>query len=281
MKYILLILMIFTINVKAQNELVFNKKSVQCEDKWVAFKNEKDSTLIYGFIYIDSQAGLTLNYEGHFTIDQKGKFIKLINEDSIKSSIKVRLNPKIEGIAEIPESKFVELQIDKIPDWLKIYKEGENTIERLFRWGYLYNGWNECEKALTYLKKAEKLDPNFNGLQTELAFSYNHLKQYDKAESALKIALKNKPKDCYTLKELAYTYRHSEKLKESEEVYNKMVKVCSEKLFIQETAYNLTYRYYELKKLKEFNKWCNEVIKWSDEENIYTKNIELMKSQLK
>ena len=31
----------------------------------------------------------------------------------------------------------------------------------------MYNGWNECEKALTFLEKADKIDPNYNGLQTE------------------------------------------------------------------------------------------------------------------
>ena len=274
--------MIVTASIQAQNDLNFDKKSVQCEDKWVTFKMNKDSIYTFGFIYIDQQAGLTFRYEGDFKIDLDGKFIKQKIEQSLENNpLIVRLKPNISQISEIPESRFIELAIEKTPSWLAIYKEGEDTIERLFKWGYMYNGWSECEKALSFLLKAEKINPNYEGLQTELAYSYNHLGQYKNAEKALKEALKISPKDCYTLKELAYCYRHQENLIKSEEVYKNMVKVCSEKKYIQETAYNLAYKYFELKNSKEFKRWSEEVIKWSDEENIYTKNVQLMKTQLK
>ena len=64
-------------------------------------------------------------------------------------------------VAFIPENKFQELKISAIPDWLKYYKSDTNSIERLYRWGYMYNGWDECAKALTYLEKAEKINPKF------------------------------------------------------------------------------------------------------------------------
>ena len=142
------------------------------------------------------------------------------------------------------------------------------------------NGWNECEKALTFLEKAEKIDSNFKGLQTELAFSYNALKKFDKAEICLMKAIKTNPKDCYTYKELAYSYIHQTKTKEVIETYNTMVKICKEDNFKQETAYNLAAIYYFSKDKTNFKKWKIEAEKWSKTENQYISNLKLMETEL-
>lgn len=281
MKYFLLLFTLFSINLNAQNVLKFDKRNVQCEDKWIAYQIDKDSTYTFGFIYIDSQAGLTLNYEGKFKIDNKGKFYRI--ESETKNEIgfmKVRLQPNKTAIAEIPESKFKELNIEKTPNWLISYKTNENSVGRLYRWGYMYNGWNECEKALTFLEKAEKIDSNFKGLQTELAFSYNALGKFDKAEISLKKAIAHNPNDCYTYKELAYTYTKLINFKKVAETYLEMSKICTEQNFVQETAYNLANEYFKAKDKTNFKKWKIEAEKWSKTENQYTKNLSLMETEL-
>lgn len=274
MKHFLIFFSLIFINSNAQNILQFDKRNVQCEDKWVSYQMNKDSIYSFGFIYIDSQAGLTLNYEGDFKINKSGNFERIEpKEKRAVGFMKVRLQPNRVAIAEIPEEEFKELKIEKIPNWLSIYKTDENTIEKLFRKGYLYNGYQEIEKALIYLEKAEKINPNFKGLQTELAFSYNASGKYEKAEIALQKELKNNPNDCYTLKELAYSYNHMEKLEKSIETYNKMAKICSDKTFVQETAYNLAYKYFEIKDKTKFENWNKEAKKWSEIENQFTKNL--------
>lgn len=274
MKYFLIFFSLIFINLNAQNILKFDKRNVQCEDKWVSYQMNKDSIYSFGFIYIDSQAGLTLNYEGDFKINKTGNFVRI--EPKEKRAIgfmKVRLQPNRVAIAEIPEEKFKELNIEKVPNWLSNYKTDENSIKNLYRKGYLYNGYQEIEKALIYLEKAEKINPNFKGLQTELAFSYNALGNYEKAEIALLKELKNNPNDCYTLKELAYAYNHMEKQEKSIETYNKMAEICNDKSFVQETAYNLAYKYFEIKDKAKFEKWNKETKKWSNIENQFTKNL--------
>ena len=124
MKHLFILLFFASIaSIKAQNILKFDKANYQCEDKWVAYQMDKDSTYTFGFIYIDATAGLTLNYEGNFKIDKTGKFNR-IKQDSIREVgfMKVRLEPNRVAIAEIPESKFTELEIEKTPKWLAIYK---------------------------------------------------------------------------------------------------------------------------------------------------------------
>lgn len=281
MKYFLLLFTLSSISLNAQNALKFDKRNVQCEDKWIAYQIDKDSTYTFGFIYIDSQAGLTLNYEGKFKIDNKGKFNRIESETKKEIGfMKVRLQPNNTPIAEIPESKFKELSIQKIPNWLTSYKTDENSVGRLYRWGYMYNGWNECEKALTFLEKAEKIDSNFKGLQTELAFSYNALEKFDKAEISLKKAIANNPNDCYTYKELAYTYTKLINFKKVAETYSEMSKICTEQSFVQETAHNLAYEYFKIKDKTNFKKWKIEAEKWSKTENQYTKNLSQMETEL-
>lgn len=70
--------------VSAQSDLIFKNRFVESEDRWVAFPKSKDSSFAYGFIYIDATAGLTLHYEGKFTIDKNGKFIAQPIIDSVK-----------------------------------------------------------------------------------------------------------------------------------------------------------------------------------------------------
>ena len=274
MKYFLLLFALITTNFYAQNVLKFDKRNIQCEDKWVAYPMNKDSIYNFGFIYVDNEAGLTLEYEGDFKIDKKGVFKRIEKTDKQKTaSFKYRLQPNNVAIAEIPEEKFKELSITKFPDWLKFYKTDENSIQYLFGRGFLYNGYQEFDKALTYLEKAEKINPNYKGLQTELAFSYNALGKFDLAEIALQKDLKINPKECYTLKELAYTYNHLDKRDKSIETYNRMVSDCSNKAFIQETAYNLAFRYFQLKDKTTFQKWNKEARKWSHKENQFTQNL--------
>ncbi|SEQ17241.1 tetratricopeptide repeat protein [Flavobacterium urocaniciphilum] len=280
-KYFLLILLAF-LNLNAQNNsiLKYTKRNVECEDKWVVFPQSKDSTYIFGFIYIDSQAGLTFNYEGSFKIENDGKFI-LIEQKDIKHGLKVRLEPDDSKFAEVPEAKYSELKIKKIPDWLSVYKDGEGTIERLYRWGYLYNGYGECEKALTFLLEAEKKNPNFEGLQVEIAYAYNHLGKYELAELSLNKAIKFNSKDCYVLKELAYTYTKQKKYDKGVQILDKMKKTCSEETtYIIETAYNFALEYYLVKDKKNFLKWKEEVLKLSTKENVYTKNVVIMENEL-
>ena len=277
MKQLLTFLTLFTTTVQAQSILKFDKRFVHCEDKWVAFQLDKDSSHSYGFIYIDAQAGLTLNYEGKFKISSTGSFLP---EKLDSTNLKIRLKPNNVQVAIIPESKFEELQIPAIPEWLKYYKTDTASIERLYRWGYMYNGWNECAKALTYLEKAEKLNPNFKGLSVELAFSYNCLNEFDKAILVLQNALNANPTDAYTNKELIYAQLKSGQLDKAAESCKKAIEVCPDKTYNGENCYNLLHSYYLKKDKKNFNLWLPETKKWTSANADMTRSIKVMEEEL-
>lgn len=277
MKYFFLLFTLFTATVQGQHILTFDKRFVESEDKWVAFQKGKDSTLMYGFIYIDAQAGLTLNYEGNFTISENGTFIP---KKLDSANFKVRLRPNQVRVAFIPENKFSELQISAIPEWLKYYKTDTASVERLYRWGYFYNGWDECAKALTYLEKAQKINPKFKGLSVELAFSFNCLSQFDKAISVLQNALTENPTDAYINKELIYAQIKSGQLDKASESCKKAIAECTDKTYNGENCYNLLHTYYEKKDKTNFNLWLAETKKWTASNASLTRSINAMEEEL-
>lgn len=277
MKYFLLILTLTSFNLKAQNSLNFNKRSVECEDKWIAYQMNKDSLYTYGFIYIDENAGLTFNYEGEFKINKNGVFIP---SRKISASLKNRLQPNRIAIAVIPEEKFTDLQISKTPDWLKYYKEKENSIDRLYKWGYMYNGWDECVKALEYLEKVKKLDPNYKGLKVELAFSYNCLKRYDDAVKIVKEALKIEPKDAYINKELIYSLAKLNQIDMAESMFRKALKLCDEEKYNAENALQILQGYFLKKDNRNFELFLNEFSVLLNSDSRFPPIIEKMKLKI-
>lgn len=262
MKCILPALLLVTINLHAQTDLQFNKRFVQSEDKWVAFRPDSTGTYTYGFIYIDAQAGLTCDVEGYFTISADNKYSGEKLRDSLNGSYKVRLEPNDVLVAWIPATHFAELNIAAVPDWLSIYKSDTSSVERLYRWGFLYNLWNESEKAMTYLRRARDIDITYKGVQFELAFAFNALNQFDSAIAILTPALKAKPKECLLYKELAYAQMNSNRLADAEVTAKKGIAVCDEGGLKQEMAYNIAYEYYQRKDKEKFATWADEARKW-------------------
>jgi tetratricopeptide (TPR) repeat protein len=259
MKQLFVLLLFFTTAAQAQDFLIFDKRYVESEDRWVAFEKDSSNSFMYGFIYIDAQAGLTLNYEGTFTISPTGAFIP---KKSDTVGFKVRLQPNNILVAFIPENKFDELKIPAVPEWLKFYKTDTASAVRLFRWGYMYNGWNECAKGLSYLERAQKADAKLDGLLVEMAFSYNCLEQYGKAIPVLQEALKAKPTDAYVHKELVYAYVKSDKLDKAAETCRKAIEVCPDRSYNGENCYNLLSTYYLKKDKANFKAWLPETKKW-------------------
>ncbi|MBL7703395.1 MAG: hypothetical protein JNM14_14180 [Ferruginibacter sp.] len=277
MKKLFILLMFFTTTAQAQDFLIFNKRYVESEDRWVAFEKDSSNSLMYGFIYIDPQAGLTLNYEGSFTISPNGTFVPK-KMDSV--GFKVRLQPNNILVAFIPENKFEELKIQAVPEWLKSYKTDTASAERLFRWGYMYNGWNECTKALTFLERAKNIKPQLDGLLTEIAFSYNCLEQYDKAIPVLKEALKTKPADAYSYKELIYAYINSGQLHKAAESCEKAIEVCIDRSYNGENCFNLLGAYYKKKDKANFKLWLPATKKWLEGNKNLLDSVQAMEEDL-
>lgn len=277
MRYLLIILTLAFTNVDAQTGLNFDKRFVESEDKWVAFPMNKDSVYPFGFIYIDAKAGLTLHYEGNFAITAAGVYVPRRIDGAIT---KVRLQPNNVRVAFLPKNKLNELNLSATPDWLKIYKPDSTSIERLYRWGFLYNGWNECAKALTYLEKAEKINPAFKGLAVELAFSYNCLKEYDKAEAILAQEIKTNPADAYVNKEYIYTLVNHKKIDKAISQFESSVNSLQDNQHNAENCFNIMGYYYKQKDKTNFNKWYGKLQAIPTNNKMISESAEMLKAEM-
>jgi tetratricopeptide (TPR) repeat protein len=278
MKNILLIIFLL-ISITSSAQLSFDKTILDCEDKWVAFPEEYGGLYKYGFVYVDSQTGLTFEYSGNLKIDSTGKILAYPKEEN--SIMKIPLNPTKTIIALIPEANFEELKISKVPDWLSNYKMGEGSIERLYSWGSIYNAWGKYEKALELLEKASKINSEYKGLDIQLAYSYNRLKEYKKAIEVLKKALVVNPTDAFINKEYIYALVNTQQLDAAVNSYTNSLEVCPDKTYVAESAFYILQGYFYKIDKKNFDKWLAKTeIVMSSNEQIKT-IVEQMKIEMK
>lgn len=276
MKYFLLLIVLLSLKINAQNELVYDKKFIDSEDKWVAFQKDDENKYAFGFIYIDSEAGLTLNHEGSFIISDKGTYI---SQKIDSAFIKVRLENNQVKVAWIPENKFQDLKVSQTPEWLKYYKSDIDSPKRLLKWGYLYNSWGKCSNALTYLEKAYNIDSKYKDLGVELAYSYNCLGEYEKAISIMKNVVKRNPNDSYSNKELIYAQIKFGELKEASKSVKKAIKNTDGK-YNGENLYNLLFSYFEINDLENTLKWIEHARKWNVNNEQILNSINLIEQKI-
>jgi tetratricopeptide (TPR) repeat protein len=244
------------ITIQSSAQLTFDKKILDCEDKWVVFPEDSDGLHKYGFIYVDSEAGLTFDYSGKIKIDATGKIMAYPKEEG--SSMKIPLNPNKILLAIIPESNFEQLKLSKVPDWLSLYKVKEGSIEQLYSWGSIYNAWGEYQKALDLLEKASKINSEYKGLDAQLAYSYNRLNQYKKAIEVLKKGLVVNPTDAFMTKEYIYALAKSQQLDVAIVSYRNSLKICPDKTYVPENAYYILEGYFYKYDRVNFDKWLAE-----------------------
>ena len=277
MKKILALSILITFTAKSQTGLKFDKIFVECVDQWIAFQMSKDSSYTFGFIYIDPQAGLTYNYEGEFKISNDGHYIPFRKIEN--TSVKMRVKPQNGIVSIIPESRLNDLKVDIFPDWLKTYKSDTTSVEHFYRWGYLYNSWNEYEKALVYLEKAKRINLKYAELEFEFAFAYNALQKYDKAIIVLDSALKTSPNNCYLLKEKAFAETQSQKIDNALKTYDLIKKHCDME-FQQEVGFNIAAYYYHNGIKDEFRHWAKKVKKHLKKDSPFCKALIDMQTDL-
>lgn len=249
-------ILLFTLAGFAQSKLSFDKRFIQAEDQWVALTPDSLGRHLLGFVYIDHDAGPTFDYAGSFTVQPDGRFSFTKKES--EGFMKTRLEPSDIRVAIIPESHYPELGISRYPEWLKAYKKDEKSVSHLFRWGFIYNAWNECDKALGFLENAYQREPDYDGLRGELAFSYNCLQQFQKAVEVLTEAVRKKPLDAYLNKELIYAQIHNGDIEKAKKSYWNFLKNGTNKTYNGENAFNILGFYYQKGDAKSFYDWLSK-----------------------
>jgi len=281
MKFLLhLLFLIPAIGFSQNTNLKFDKKYYECEDKWVAFpKSETDSTYSFGFIYLDEQAGFTLNLESQFTVEPSGK-LKGFPKDTT-SNIKLRLEPNLKLVAIIPDHQVAELNLPIEPDWLHFYKDTEDTIKSLVARGWHYNHVGAPNLGLKFLEQAHKINSKYDGLAFELAFAYNATSQYKKALPFIQQAIKNEPDNYLLYRELGFTQINMNDIKAAESTYEIGIKKSDDNYQKSEMAVNMAQAFYNLGDKKKFKKWEKITKQYAEKDSDFLEYLKLWGKELK
>lgn len=253
MRLLTLLFLLLAINVKAQSNLKFDTSLLDSEKNWVALPMGKDSSFVFGFVYMDNMAGLTFHLDGSFKFD-KGNKVILKKQPQI-NVLKQRITPTALKVAIIPSYYYTDLQITAEPEWLKFYHAEDQNIDRLFKLGSTHNAWNQSEKALTYLSKVKAINPDYRNLNFELAFAYNASKQFDKAAQLIEEALKKNPNDCLLYKELLYAQINMKEIDKTITNAQIALSICTDKNMRSELLRNILYHYFSTKNKEQFTIW--------------------------
>jgi tetratricopeptide (TPR) repeat protein len=280
MKLHFLYLLLICNSLFAQTSLTFNKSEIECEDKWIVY-HYKDSIYSFGFIYIDQQAGPTLQAGGSFKIAPNGSYT-LIDTASAKTyNIKARLIPSSRKVALIPENKLPELLVAATPDWLKVYKSDTSSVNHFYRWGYIYNEWDRSDLALPYLERAQQIDANNSDVLAELSYTYNALGKFEKAVTLLK---NSSNKNCYQYKEFTYALIRLGQLQEADNACKEALQQCNDKSMKVEIAFNMAGAYYRQKDKANYAIWSAETKKYTepnDRWDVQNKKIDKLAEEMK
>lgn len=281
MKQIIQTILLFVItSTAAQNSVLeFKNKAYTCENKWITYPlEEKDSSYILGYVYIDRQAGFTFYFEKKFKIAKDGKFMP--QPKSSISKIISRIQNYDAVCAVIPKEKFKELGIIETPVFMKSYVK-PNEAEDLVSRGLHYNHIGASFMAIPLLEKAQKINPATKGLLFELTYAYNDREEYKKVITLLHSGIAEGNQDSLLYKELIYALAKEGQLEDAITSYLKMKKI-QDAQYLDEAAYCIMEGYFVKKDAFKFEEWAKETMSLiTSTESPILKNIDLMRKELK
>jgi len=256
-----------------------NKKFYKAVDKWIMLPKPKvDSSYIYGFIYIDTQAGFTFQLEGEIIVGQDGTFTS--NNTSKERMVKIRIPKNWALVATIPSDKLEQLNLPEQPKWLNAYKSGEGNIAYLVRIGFHYNSVGASELALDFLNEAYIIDPHYKGLEFELSFAYNATLQFDKAITVSENAIKHNPNDFFFYRELGYALAYSGRTNEAEATYRKGIEICDNNRQKSEMSFNMTQAFSLQRNKDKFEEWYSITKGYTEKDSEINKILDILKERM-
>jgi len=205
-----------------------------CEGRWVALYHmpADDPHYAYGFVYIDPQAGFTMDFGGNFTIQADGSYHAVLDPiHSIQGDHPADLRIRLEqnGVAALlPPRALEQLGLPEKPDWLKFYEDTADPVTHKVNWGFFYNAIGDSRRALDYLQSAYGENPDAPRVVVELSYAYNALGRPGDALRVLKSAFDKKPKDESLCREMAYADLTLKSYKVATEQYPLCIALCDD-----------------------------------------------------
>ena len=239
-----------------------------CENHWVALYHEpKDSGYMYGFVYIDPQAGFTLQHGGAFTVDGQGNYHEatdVLRRDKINLKIRLEQN----GVAALlPPRAIAQLGLAEKPDWLKFYEDKADPVTHKVSWGFFYNAIGDSRRAIDYLEPAYSERPDAPRVVFELTYAYNAVARPEDALRVSKKEFAKNPKDELLCREIAFADLNIKGYKEATEQYPICIALCEDsdtaRAEKSELAMNLASAYEHMADTQNRDAWMKKAEDWA------------------
>lgn len=239
-----------------------------CENRWIALYHEpEDNDYTYAFVYVDPQAGFTVQYGGRFTIGGDGKYHLAPNPlPPEKMNLKIRLDQN--GIAALlPSEALAQLGLPEKPDWLKFYEDKTDPVTHKVNWGFFYNSIGDSRRALDYLESAYKERPDAPRVVFELTYAYNATGRPEDAIRVAKSEFTKNPKDELGCREIAFAYLRLKSYKDATGQYEACIALCAESeagmAEKSELAMNMSAAYEALGDTANRDAWLEKAKSWA------------------
>jgi hypothetical protein len=232
MKYLFIPLLLCALGTKAHNGLTFDKRFLDCENKWIAISSDSGST--YDYVYLDNSAGLTFKLKGSFTIENNVYLPEQITE------VKSRIEPTEINVSIIPAKRFTELKVEESINELK-YVGKNNKRDRYLKLAETYKKWKMD-------KLAEKYEALASGTYTYFSFDGKDFitETTVTPQKTRKIkAFNGNYTDSY--KQEIFWLARDNKMRAAELTYIDAIRTCDDETAKADMAYNIAYQYYRLK----------------------------------
>src|SRR5690606_643211 len=178
------------------------------------------------------------------------------NEELKNTSRKSRLSSNTRPVTILNPNQIEQLGVKTIPDWLKIYKNNENSVEYLKQMGYFYNHVGASKNAIEPLLKAYQIEKHYEGLEFELGFAYNATQQFEKAIPVLENALIINNSDQLLFKELVYALIHTKQYDKAETVVKLGIEKAKDNHIKAEMAVNMCATFLQEENKKKYDQWA-------------------------
>ena len=234
-----------------------------CENRW--FLKSTDDPLIHllGFAYLDPTAGFTFEHNGEVKINESGDIVRLPSEFRDKARLIIRFDSDFK-VACLSNEIVTKLKLPLIPDWLHFYKDEREPGPHNVTWASQYNHIGASQKALEFLKEAEKQNYKSSKYYFELGFALNALGKFQDAVQQLQVAVKEYPNHTEIIAELAYAHFGLRDLERAVEFYKLALKADKKKTSQRrwEFAQNISVAYSMLDDKKNSDAWKDKADNW-------------------
>ncbi|MDR0830345.1 MAG: hypothetical protein LBN95_09610 [Prevotellaceae bacterium] len=241
-----------------ENDLNFDKRFINCEERWVAVQQNNENSYLLGFVFIDEN-GLNLGIEGNFSIDENGDYLL---QKNLGKRQNIKLEPDNQQVALIPIERFSELDITTNPDWFRAMRKIP-TVQSFCNAGFIHNKWNNCYSALIYLKLAEDKGAKSREFFSEIIYSYNCLGDFTSAAEIGAKGVKKFPDDAVINREVIFAQANAGLATDAAKTCKKAMVKCTDRSYNGENCYNVLRAFYKQKDVKNFKSWLKSAKKFN------------------